>query len=121
MKGLSGGRITIGVVSTAKYFAPQAIAAFSQLHPAVEINLLVDNRGQTIQALRDYDVDLAIMGRPPGDFPVEAVPFGEHHFVIVAHPNHPLAIRKGLMKADLAREAFLVRETASSTSSGRRP
>jgi LysR family transcriptional regulator, low CO2-responsive transcriptional regulator len=115
MKGLSGGRITVGVVSTAKYFAPQAIAAFSQLHPAVEINLLVGNRGQTVQALKDYDVDLAIMGRPPGDFPVEAVPFGEHPFVIVAHPNHPLAIRKGLMKADLAREAFLVREDGSGT------
>lgn len=115
IKGLSGGRITVGVVSTAKYFAPQAIAAFSHLHPRVEINLLVGNRIHTIESLREYNVDIAIMGRPPGDFPVDAAPFGEHPFVIIAFPNHPLAVRRNITKADLAQEAFLVREDGSGT------
>jgi DNA-binding transcriptional LysR family regulator len=115
IRGLSGGRVTVGVVSTAKYFAPQVIAAFSQLHPAVEINLLVGNRGNTIETLREYGVDVAIMGRPPGDFPVEAVAFGDHPFVIIAYPNHPLAARRNITRADLAHEAFLVREDGSGT------
>jgi DNA-binding transcriptional LysR family regulator len=68
-----------------------------------------------IAALRDYDIDLAIMGRPPRDFPVEAEAFGEHPLVIVSHPEHPLAARAGLTKADLADEAFLVREEGSGT------
>ena len=30
LKGLKGGHVSIGVVSTAKYFAPQALAGFLQ-------------------------------------------------------------------------------------------
>jgi DNA-binding transcriptional LysR family regulator len=115
LKGLAGGRISIGVVSTAKYFAPQAIGAFLHRHPAIELNLLVGNRTRTIDSLRDYAIDIAIMGRPPGDFPVEAMPFGDHPFVIIAHPEHPLAGQKGLAKDDLVNEAFLVREDGSGT------
>lgn len=115
LKGLAGGRVAIGVVSTAKYFAPQAIAAFSRAHAGVEISLLVGNRGGTIASLRDYAIDLAIMGRPPGDFEVEATAFGEHPLVVIAPPDHPLAARKRLSRADLADEPFLVREEGSGT------
>ena len=117
LKGLSGGRVAAGLTSTAKYFAPQAIGAFSQLHPGVEINLVVGNRERLVDWLRDYDVDVAVMGRPPGDFPVEAVPFGEHPFVIIASPNHPLAARRKLTRGDLAKESFLAREDGSGTQS----
>jgi DNA-binding transcriptional LysR family regulator len=70
LKGVAGGPVAIGVVSTAKYFAPQTIAGFSRAHPAVEISLLVGNRAETIGSLRAYDLNLAIMGRPPHDFAV---------------------------------------------------
>lgn len=115
LKGLAGGRVAIGAVSTAKYFAPQAIAAFSRAYPSVEISLFVGNRGSTIESLRDYEIDLAIMGRPPGDFEVEAAAFGEHPLVVIAPPNHPLAHRERLSKGDLGNEPFLVREDGSGT------
>src|SRR6201985_2540501 len=35
--GRSGGRVSIGAVSTAKYFVPFAIAAFSQSFPEIDI------------------------------------------------------------------------------------
>src|ERR1035437_4990046 len=37
--GRTGGRVSIGAVSTAKYFVPFAIAAFSTLHPKIDISL----------------------------------------------------------------------------------
>ena len=37
LKTLASGRVTVGVVSTAKYFAPQMLAAFARAHPGVEI------------------------------------------------------------------------------------
>lgn len=115
MKGLAGGRVTLGVVSTAKYFAPWAAAAFADLHPAVAMNLVVGNRDATIASLRDYEIDLAIMGRPPVDMPVQAYPFGEHPLVVVAAPDHPLVGRTGLTRDDFVGEAFLVREEGSGT------
>ncbi len=67
MAGKTGGRISIGAVSTAKYFVPFAISAFAKLHPKIEILLTVGNREETIAGLRNYDLDIAIMGRPPAE------------------------------------------------------
>src|SRR4051812_32994679 len=115
LKGGAGGRVTMGVVSTAKYFAPQVIAGFVRRHPGVEINLSLGNRGSTVEALRNYEIDFAIMGRPPRDFAIEAEIFGPHPLVLIAAPSNPLIGRKGLTRADLSEESFLVREEGSGT------
>src|SRR6201997_5803467 len=43
--GRSGGHVSIGAVSTAKYFVPFAIAAFSKRHPKIDVALSVGTRG----------------------------------------------------------------------------
>lgn len=63
LKSLASGRVTVGVVSTAKYFAPQMLAAFARSHPGIDIELVVGNRGDTIAALKSGRLDAAIMGR----------------------------------------------------------
>jgi DNA-binding transcriptional LysR family regulator len=115
LKGLRHGTITIGVVSTGKYFAPQLIAAFMREHPHVDVRLFVGNRDAIVEALREYRVDMAIMGRPPEDFEVEAKSFGRHPLVIVAAPDHPLVGQKRIAKRVVARERFLIREEGSGT------
>src|ERR1700761_4925662 len=57
--GRTGGRVSIGSVSTAKYFVPFAIAAFAKQHPKVDIVLRVGNREDIRQSLRGYDLDIA--------------------------------------------------------------
>ena len=109
------GRLRLGVVSTAKYFAPPAIAAFMREQPDVEVSLFVGNRAETINNLRDRRVDIALMGRPPQEFAVRSVLFGQHPFVIVAPPSHALAKVKGIDKERIARESFLIREAGSGT------
>jgi len=115
LKQAGSGRVSIGVVSTAKYFAPMAIAAFRKERPNIEINLMVGNRHETIDALRNYEIDLAIMGRPPADFEVESKAIGRHPQVMIAAPDHPLASRRAIMPAELAGETFLLREAGSGT------
>ena len=117
LRGGGGGRVSLGVVSTAKYFAPAVIAGFMQKNPSVEIGLAVGNRTETVEALRNYEIDFAVMGRPPRDFGIEAETFGPHPLVLIAAPGHPLAGRIGLTKDDLAAESFLVREEGSGTRS----
>ena len=114
LKGLKGGSVTIGVVSTAKYFAPRLIHAFIEQNPNIEMKLVVGNREETIAALRNYDIDIAIMGRPPDDIVVSKSAFGPHPYVAIAPPVHPLAGRKRAMDRDcLAGEKLLVREPGS--------
>ncbi len=114
LKGIKGGRVTAGVVSTAKYFAPKALAAFKQQHPGVDLHLSVHNRQETIAALRDLALDMAIMGRPPEHIDLESAELGEHPHIIVAARNHPLA-GKPVTIAGLAKETFFIREPGSGT------
>lgn len=115
IKGLSGGRVAIGAVSTAKYFVPAAIGAFARRHPDIEMKLTIGNRSEIMQALRDYALDVAITGRPPDDIDLERRLIGDHPNIIIAPADHPFAHRKGLKLQDLASEFFIVREPGSGT------
>ena len=109
------GSLRLGVVSTAKYFAPRLMAAFMAEYPDIEMRLAVGNRSETIGSLRDHDIDIALMGRPPQDIPVRAAVFGDHPLVIIAAPGHALVGQRDITRERIARESFLMREPGSGT------
>ncbi|MGP8231199.1 MAG: LysR family transcriptional regulator [Methylovirgula sp.] len=115
MRGLHSGRISVGIVSTAKYIAPRLVAAFARRNPRIEVSVSVGNRTEMVSQLRDHKIDVCLMGRPPADFPVESVTIGEHPQVVVAPPDHPLARRRNIDKSELAQENFIIREEGSGT------
>ncbi len=115
LRGVEGGRVAVGVISTAKYFAPFALAAFQRAYPKVEMRILVGNRRQTISALENFETDLAITGRPPADFPIERAVIGDNPHVIIAPPDHRLAHCRGTKLRDVATDTFLLREEGSGT------
>ena len=115
IKGVRGGRLSIGVVSTAKYFAPRLLAEFRKRHPGIELNLAVHNREIIVRQLADNEIDLAIMGQPPQEFATVAEGFADHPLVIIAPPDHPLAKEKKIAPAQLDQETFLIRESGSGT------
>ena len=117
MKGLRGGRIEIGVVSTAKYFAPRLLAEYRRRHPEIELRLAVANRADVVQMLADNAIDLAIMGTPPQHVDCEATRIAEHPLVWLASPAHPLARLKAVEPARMAHEYLIVREPGSGTRS----
>lgn len=115
LRGLRSGQMTLGVVSTAKYFAPMLMAAFAREQPSIQMNLVVGNRAEIIRALRAREIDIAVMGRPPKDVAVRAAVFGDHPLVIVAPADHPLVESRDIPKERIAQERFLIREPGSGT------
>lgn len=115
LKGVEAGRLKIGVVSTAKYFAPSLLAEFRRRHPGVELQLTVNNRGAIVRHLAENDIDLAIMGTPPAEFETVAKVFAEHPLVFIAAPDHPLAGKGRIEPQQLADETLLIREPGSGT------
>ena len=115
IKGVRTGSLRLGVVSTAKYFAPRLMAAFVKEYPDIDMRLFIGNRAETIGRLKNRDVDIALMGRPAKDVPVRASAFGDHPLVIIAPPNHPLAKARDISKERIAQENFIVREPGSGT------
>ena len=79
------------------------------------MRLSVGNRQEVVERLTQFQIDVAIMGTPPVDVPVEAARFGDHPLVIIAPPEHRLAGRKHVAKTELSGEVFLTREDGSGT------
>ncbi|MFN8650273.1 MAG: LysR substrate-binding domain-containing protein [Gemmatimonadales bacterium] len=115
-KRLEEGLLTIGIVSTAKYFVPQLLARFRQAAPGVELRLRVaGNREALVELMIAGEADLTIMGRPPQTLAARAEVFAAHPLVFVAPAGHELLARRGLTVRDLEGYRFIVREPGSGT------
>jgi len=84
LKGVDHGIVAVGVVSTARYFAPTVLAEFMKVYPEVKIQLLVGNRETTMAKLESMELDFAITGLPPDHFGVEKEFISKHPQIIIA-------------------------------------
>jgi DNA-binding transcriptional LysR family regulator len=116
LKKLEHGLLTIGMVSTAKYFVPHLLARFRQEHPGVDVRLRVlGNREQLVEQMQAGEIDLSIMGRPPKEIRTRAETFAAHPLAFVAPPGHAL-LGSGPHRVDeLAPYPILAREQGSGT------
>jgi len=114
-QNLEQGQLRLCITSTAEYFAPRLLGAFCGLHPGVEANLEIVNRGTLLQRLQHNEDDLYIMGQVPDDIDGVAHPFLDNPIVVVAAASHPLAEQKDIPLQRLALEPFILREAGSGT------
>ncbi len=117
LKGEDHGVVSVGVVSTARYFAPTVLAEFMKIHPDIKIQLQVGNRQATMEKLETMELDFAITGLPPDDFAVEKKFISNHPQIIIVPPKHPLAKKRRILLTALDDETFLLREPGSGTRS----
>ncbi len=115
LRDLERGMLRLAVVSTANYFLPRIIAAFSARHPGVRISLKVANREAVLAALADNQTDLAIIGRPPVGVDLTACDFMDNPLVVIAAPTHPLASLGTMPIQALDGHTLVVREPGSGT------
>jgi LysR family transcriptional regulator for metE and metH len=117
MKGIDHGVVSVGVVSTARYFAPMVLAEFMRIYQDIKIQLQVGNRDTTMEKLENMELDFAITGLPPDHFEVKKEFISNHPQIIIAAPDHPLANHKRISLSELKEETFLLREQGSGTRS----
>ena len=55
-----GGRLSVGAVSTAKYFAPRLIAAFMATRPKLDLRFQIGNRDATVDSPRNGEIEIAL-------------------------------------------------------------
>ena len=115
LKGLRRGHLSISVASTANYFATRMLAAFSHQHEGLSFSLDVTNRETLLAQLERNERDLVIMGRPPRELELDAVPFLDNPLVLVAPGDHPLAGEQAIPLSRIAEERIVMRERGSGT------
>ena len=109
------GSVTLGVVSTGKYFAPSIVAHLNAEMPELSVSLKIGNREETIAGLARGEFDICIMGRPPREPLVDSWPLADHPHVLIANAGHPLAARDSIAPEELFGERFVLREAGSGT------
>jgi DNA-binding transcriptional LysR family regulator len=115
-RGLRRGRVSLAVITTAKYFAPELLGAFSREYPDIDISLKVTNRDRVIERIRAQEDDLYIFGQPDfDDLDVALHPFAPNPLIVVAPRDHPLAGQRRLPLSALADAPFILREPGSGT------
>jgi DNA-binding transcriptional LysR family regulator len=115
LKGISGGRLNVAVISAGDYFFPRLLAEFMERHDGVTLNLAVHNREELLHQLAGNLTDLAVMVRPPEGMDTINETFAPHPYVIVAAPSHPLVGQRNVPLSALTDEAFVSREKGSDT------
>lgn len=115
LQGRIDNQVRVAMVSTARNFGPQLMQEFRKRHPEADLQISIANREGVIHALETGKADVALMGRPPGRVEVTEYQFAKHPYVLISHPDHPLARSRRIRRADLVRMPFLVRESGSGT------
>jgi DNA-binding transcriptional LysR family regulator len=114
LKGIKRGRLRLGVITTAKYFAPEVLGEFCQKYPGIEVALKVSNRDRVIERINANEDDLYIMGQAPADrSDIEAYPFAPNPLVVMAPRDHPLVGKKRIPLSRIVDEPFILREPGS--------
>ncbi|MFJ6997549.1 LysR family transcriptional regulator [Streptomyces sp. NPDC003090] len=102
--GLVRGRLALGMVvgcTLTPLF--DALAAFHEAHPGVEVLLREDDSDRLVEAVRAGTLDLALVGTPaPPPEGLEALALLSERLVAAVPPGHPLAALPRVTLRDLA-------------------
>ncbi|HEU4844659.1 MAG TPA: LysR substrate-binding domain-containing protein, partial [Burkholderiaceae bacterium] len=115
LRGGSGGNISVGIVTTAKYVLPRILGPFYRSHPQVGVTLHIGNRARILERFERQEDDLYLFSHPPSGPAVQAARILRNPLQMIAPAGHWAAARTAVPFADLAHERFLLREPGSAT------
>jgi LysR family transcriptional regulator, low CO2-responsive transcriptional regulator len=115
LKGTKQGRLSLAVITTAKYFIPRLLGSFCQKYPGVDVSLQVTNHQQISRRMLENQDDLYIVSQPPEEIDLCNQPFLDNPLVVLAPMNHPLVGEKNIPLQRLNDEPFIMREAGSGT------
>lgn len=98
--GFSGSMIYAGV--------PQLVAAFSRLHPHIDVKLTESGRFRQFEALSDGRIEAAFVDTNNWPSPFDATPLCDEAFVCCLPEGHPLAGQSSIDVQDLASDDFIM-------------
>lgn len=115
LQGVTSGTLRIGAVMTAEHLLPSMLVRFTTGRPHVRIKLQVGSRTEVIGMLSRDEIDLAIMGTPPREFPTSASRFARHPMTFFVAPGHALLKQETVTLDEITGHNLLVRERGSGT------
>ena len=101
LQGLRRGNVKlIASQALAPAFLPKVIARFRGHHPLVAVQAHIGDHLQAVQALRDFEMDLALVFNLATEPDIERIAEFEQKLVATLHRDHPLAQKPELRIRD---------------------
>jgi len=108
-KDLLRGTVTIGVLPTiAPYLLPEAMAAFTEKYPGVEIVVQEDTTARLLKHTLAYEIDFALVSQPVNDERLVVRELFAEELLLALSPGHPLTRKRNINVADLVCERLIV-------------
>lgn len=101
LQGLRRGSVNlVASQALAPAFLPRAVAGFRTTHPLVSVQARIGDHLQAVKALRDFEIDLALVFNLAPDADIERIVEFEQKLVATMHCTHPLAQQAELRMRD---------------------
>lgn len=109
VRGVLRGTVSVGTEQCLGVVnLPQELASFRTRHPGVEVRLTFEGSSNLVDRLVAGQLDLALLAvcaEPPRG--IELVPLWSEGFVVLCHPEHPLASLPALHLDELAGQVLV--------------
>jgi DNA-binding transcriptional LysR family regulator len=116
LQGLQRGTLRVGTSTTAgTYLLPLSLAVFVQRYPGITLAMDFTNSQRVMAGMLERQWDLGVTGNMVEHSQLEAYPYYTDSLVLIVPPDHRLAAQSTVTLADLAHEAWVLREPGSAS------
>lgn len=110
------GNFRVGASNTVgNYMVGDLLGNFVRQYEEVTVHLQVANTDEIVRGVLNHVLDVACIEGEVLNADIEVHPWREDQLQIYARPDHPLALKDTLQKADFEDERWILREQGSAT------
>jgi len=110
---LRSGLLRVGAVGP--FHVTGMLARFNRRFPGIAVSVRVGNSKEVLEALANYQTDVAVLAQFTDDARFQSMPYSRHPIVVFVRRDHRFARRKSIRIADLEGERMILREQGSTT------
>ena len=115
-QGFVRGQLRIGGSTIpGDYLLPPVIGGFTQIHPEVQVSLVIGDSREIIDRVLEGDVEVGVVGARTGERQAIQEKLVDDELRLIVPPGHPLVDRQPVPLERLAETPFIVRERGSGT------
>lgn len=112
-EALRRGHLRLG--ADGPHLALDLVALFRQRYPLITLELVLGNATQTLNAVLQSSVDIAIVANPPADLRLARQPLITQDMMVLVPRGHGFQARRQVGLKDLADQPLIFREHGSNT------